>query len=398
MRELIFRLGYVPRIAVWELTLKCDMRCLHCGSFAGRPRENELTADAAQDVARQLVALGCQRVTLSGGEPTLRKDWDRIAATLITGGVRVNTISNGWSWTPEHTRRALAAGMRSVAFSVDGLEAAHDRVRAKPGAHRRVMAAVDDCVASGLSVAAVTHVNALNRTSLRVLRDELDAHGVGMWQVQIGNPQGNMEAHSDLVLEPRDLLELIPEVAAMRREGRRPTIYAGDNLGYYGKYERDLRDTGDRLCFWVGCRAGCQVMGIESNGNVKGCLSLPSSMHERDDFVEGNVRNESLEAIWSRPGAFAYNREFDVSQLQGFCRTCRFADICRGGCTWTAFARTGTRWDNPLCFYRVAVENQRWDLIPDAEVDQLQRRADTPAEDAPVASTRAALAEPVPPG
>lgn len=373
MLPLISRLGYVPRQAVWELTLRCDMRCLHCGSFAGRARDQELTPEEAQDVARQLIAAGCKRVTLSGGEPTLRKDWDRIAATLCQGGVGVNTISNGWSWSPEHTQRARAAGMRSVAFSIDGLEPAHDHVRARAGAYRKVLAAVDDCIAGGLKVAVVTHINARNRQDLPVFRDELAAHGVTMWQLQIGNPQGNMTAHQELVIQPVDLLEIVPVVAAMRREKRLPVIYAGDNLGYYGACERDLRDSGDRLCFWVGCRAGCQVLGIEANGNVKGCLSLPSSMHARDEFVEGNLRQTPLAQIWSGPDAFAYNRKFDVSQLQGFCRTCRFADICRGGCTWTAFARSGSRFDNPLCFYRVAVEHGRWDLVPDPEADPNHR-------------------------
>ena len=34
------------------------------------------------------------------------------------------------------------------------------------------------------------------------------------------------------------------------------------------------------------------VLGIESNGNVKGCLSLPSQRHGHQGYVEGNVRND----------------------------------------------------------------------------------------------------------
>jgi radical SAM protein with 4Fe4S-binding SPASM domain len=399
MIELLRRLGYYPRICVWELTLTCDMRCRHCGSFAGHPRENELSPEEAQDVARQLVELRCERLTLSGGEPTLRKDWDCIAATLSRGGVKVNMISNGWSWTPDHTKRALDAGMKNTAFSLDGMEEAHDSVRAKPGSHHRVMAAIDDCVKRGLRVAVVSHVNALNKGTLPQFREELAAHGVRLWQVQIGNPQGNMASHQDLLIKPTDLLEIVPLLAEMRsQKGKTPVIFPADNVGYYGKYERALRDTGDRVCFWVGCRAGCQVIGIESNGNIKGCLSLPSAMHNKDEFVEGNLRQASLKDIWTRPGAFAFNRQFDVASLQGFCGTCRFADICRGGCSWSAFTRTGSRFDNPLCFYRVAVENKRWDLIPDAEVDQGQGDTSPTPGEAPRRPSPLDPGDPVPMG
>ena len=45
-----------------------------------------------------------------------------------------------------------------------------------------------------------------------------------------------------------------------------------------------------------------------------------------------------------------------MTQLNGFCRTCEYAEICRGGCSWTAFSHTGDRYDNPYCYYRQAVE------------------------------------------
>jgi radical SAM protein with 4Fe4S-binding SPASM domain len=384
MIEVLKRLGYYPRFCVWELTLACDLRCQHCGSFAGKPRADELTGPEALDVARQLADMHCERLTLSGGEPTLRADWDCIARELTSRGVRVNIITNGWSWTPEHTSRAMDAGLENAAFSLDGPEAVHDRVRARQGSYQRVMAAIDDCTRRGFAASVVTHVNALNQHMLPEFRQTLHEHGVRSWQIQIGNPAGTMASHRDLVFHENDLLWLVPQLAEMKVSGpKRPTIYASDNVGYYGKFERTLRDRGASICFWIGCRAGCQVVGIESNGNVKGCLSLPSAMHAIDEFVEGNLRANTLQHIWNRKGAFSFNRDYDVSQLEGFCGTCRFNDICRGGCSWSAYCRSGSRFDNPLCFYRVAVQNERWDLIDDAEIDQARERgADVSQPDA----------------
>jgi len=364
MISLLERLGYRPRFAVWELTLACNMRCLHCGSFAGPRRADELSLDESLALADDLAALGCEKVTLGGGEPTLRPEWPQIARRLTDHGVRVNLITNGWTWTDAHVALARDAGLVNVGFSLDGFEPAHDAIR-RPGSFARVVAALDACRAGGLATSVVSHVNKKNYRDLAAFRAFLGEHGVGAWQIQLGNPSGAMGEHQELVIPPEDLLWLIPEIAALRADrDALPTVHPGDNVGYYGIHEQALRTPSrGRLDFWVGCRAGCQVLGIESNGNIKGCLSLPSARHGKDLFLEGNVRETPLPALWHRDGAFAYNRGFTEAQLGGFCAVCRYRDICRGGCAWTAYSHTANRFDNPYCFYRQAVLAQRADLL-----------------------------------
>ena len=40
-----------------------------------------------------------------------------------------------------------------------------------------------------------------------------------------------------------------------------------------------------------------------------------------DTFIEGNLRQRSLQEIWNDPDAFAYNRKFRPELLTGACRT-----------------------------------------------------------------------------
>ena len=365
MIELLERLGYYPRFCVWELTLACDLRCLHCGSHAGPRREDELGFDECMRIADELAALSCEKVTLGGGEPTLHPRWHEIGRRLSDHGVRVNVISNGWGWSKQRLEEARHAKLTNVAFSLDGFEEAHDRVR-RQGSFQRVIQAVEQCVGEGMPTSIVTHVNQLNLRQMPELRDFLAGKGIASWQLQLGIPSGTMSDHHELVIAPEELLWLVPQIAELRNDGKpQPIVCPSDNIGYYGKYEKQLRDKGAPINFWIGCRAGCQVIGIESNGNVKGCLSLPSARHGKDQFLEGNLRQDSLRDIWERPGAFAFNRNFTEEQLTGFCAKCRFRDICRGGCAWTAYSHTSNRFDNPYCFYRQAVLHQRLDLLGD---------------------------------
>lgn len=367
MIDLLKRLGYYPRFCVWELTLACDLKCRHCGSYAGARRKKELTDEEAYLVADALAAMKCEKLTLGGGEPTLRPNWHELGKRLTDQGVRVNIISNGWGFSHEHLEKAQYAGLMNVAFSLDGFEAAHDAIRRKDS-FRRVVEATDLCISNSMPVSIVTHINKLNFKDLKAFRAFLHEHRVSSWQVQLGIPSGHMCENRELVLEPQELLWLVPLIAEMRTdEIARPLVFPADNIGYFGKYEKALRDQGAEISFWIGCRAGCQVIGIESDGGLKGCLSLPSSRHGNDIFLEGSLREKSLSELWNQQNAFAFNRNFSLDQLAGFCAVCRYRDICRGGCAWTAYSHTHNRFDNPYCFYRQAVIHQRLDLLSDEQ-------------------------------
>jgi radical SAM protein with 4Fe4S-binding SPASM domain len=372
--ELLERIGYWPCYCVWELTLACNLQCRHCGSYAGARREDELSLDQCYRVADALAELRCERLTLSGGEPTLHPDWHRIGRRLTDRGVGTNIISNGYLWTDAHLEQAHEAGLTNLGFSLDGFEPAHDAVRRK-GSYARALDAIDRSVAAGWRVAVVTHINRLNADALGSFGLFLREHGVVHWQLQLGLPSGHLAANRELVIDPEQLLSIVPLVAELREHGGTAFEVVGShNVGYFGNCERVLRRTaGTPIDVWIGCRAGCHVIGIESNGNVKGCLSLPSAMHGVDRFVEGSLRDTPLAQIWRDPEKFKRNRQFDERLLGGFCAVCRYRDICRGGCAWATYSYATDRYDNPYCFYRQAVRLGRLDLLEGDEPSAQER-------------------------
>jgi radical SAM protein with 4Fe4S-binding SPASM domain len=357
MRELLDRIGYIPRRGVWELTLRCNLRCLHCGSRAGAPRGDELSDEETLHLVDQLADLGMRSCTLSGGEPLLRDNWPQIAERFVKRGVRVNMISNGLNASRETIRRMKDVGFANYGVSIDGSEASHDHVRGRPGSYKAAMQALENCQAEDFPAACVSHVNTRNYEELESLAETLCAAGVRDWQVQFGRPMGNLSDHLDLVCKPETVLDLLPRLGKLfRKFESRMRVYASDSLGYYSDDEELFRGGRSIAGVWSGCLAGVRVIGIEANGNIKGCLSM-----QTDQFVEGNIRTESLETIWTKPGNFRYTRGFTMAQLGPGCHECDLADVCRGGCSWTAWmegGRTGT-FDNPYCFYRQAKRLQR---------------------------------------
>lgn len=356
---------YAPIYVVWELTLACDHACTHCGSRAGVARERELSTAEAVAVAGQLAAAGTREVILIGGEAYLHDGFLDVIRALVAGGVTVGLTTGGRGVTAELATAMRAAGLGQASVSIDGLEATHDRMRHRRGSFADALAALDHLRAAGVAITANTNVNRLNRGDLEALYEVLRARGVVGWQVQLTAPLGRAADRVAMILQPWDLLDVVPRIAALKQRARGDgvTIMPGNNLGYFGPEETLLRSlrAGDRD-HWHGCQAGKYVMGIESDGAVKGCPSLQTA-----HYVGGNLRERALAAIWKDAPELTWNRGRTVDALWGFCRTCDFAEDCLGGCTFTAHAILGRPGNNPYCHYRartLAKRGQRERLVP----------------------------------
>lgn len=339
-----------PHYVVWELTLKCDLACRHCGSRAGRARASELSLDEAREVVRQLAELGTEEVAFIGGEAYLHPDWLEIVRAVRAAGIRATMTSGARALDRETCQAAAEAGMVAVSVSIDGLESTHDTLRAVPGSWAAAMQALDNLREAGIVPIANTQINRLNLPELEALAELLFAKGIRGWQTQMTGPMGRAADRPEWLLQPFEVLALFEVLARVgtRAVEEGVTLNSGNNLGYYGPYERWLRREP-----YGGCGAGGHVLGIESNGDVKGCPSLPSG-----PYVGANVREHSLEEIWNQNSQVGFTRGRGVEELWGRCEGCYYAEICRGGCSWTAHTALGRRGNMPWCHHR-ALELQR---------------------------------------
>jgi radical SAM protein with 4Fe4S-binding SPASM domain len=345
---------YRPIYAVWEITLACDLACRHCGSRAGRERPDELTLAEALDLVDQMAELGVKEVSLIGGEAYLRADWLEIIRALRKYGIAVSTTSGGRGLTREVVAQAKAAGLQAASISIDGDEVTHDRLRGVAGSHRAALAALQSLREEGVRSSCNTQVNRLTVPVLDDVLDRIAAAGVTSWQIQLTGPIGRAADEPDVLLQPYDLLGVIPRLAALkqRAETMGVRVFPGNNVGYFGPYESILRGQYFRG-HGGSCGAGKVTLGIEANGAIKGCPSLPTG-----PYTGGNIRDARLKDIWERAEALRFTRERTVEALWGFCRTCYYAEECLSGCTWTSHTTLGKPGNNPFCHHR-ALEHER---------------------------------------
>jgi len=339
---------------VWELTLACDLACKHCGSRAGRRRPAELTTAECLRLVDDLAALGARDVGLIGGETYLRPDWTEIIAAIRSAGMDCAIQTGGRNLTEERVRAAASAGPQSAGLSIDGLRDVHDFLRGREGSFDATFLALARLRDHGIKTSVNTQINSLSMPQLPEVMERIIDAGVTNWQLALTVAMGNAADRPELLIQPYELLTLMPVLATLHASARDRgvVLQPSNNIGYFGPFESQMRSgTGDDL-HWSGCSAGDNVMGIEADGTIKGCPGLPSP------YAGGNVRDQSLRQIWLESRALAFTRTRTTDDLWGFCRTCYYASVCMGGCTWTAHSLFGKPGNNPLCHHR-AIEMDR---------------------------------------
>ncbi|MDQ6718798.1 MAG: GTP 3',8-cyclase MoaA [Gemmatimonadota bacterium] len=120
------RINYL-RISVTD---KCNFRCLYCMPEEGLqwlPKADLLTYEEITDVVRQMVPLGVTRLRITGGEPLIRPNLDRLITQLkAIDGIEDIALSTNGVHLPKLAAALAAAGLARVNLSADSLRA--DRI------------------------------------------------------------------------------------------------------------------------------------------------------------------------------------------------------------------------------------------------------------------------------
>jgi radical SAM protein with 4Fe4S-binding SPASM domain len=338
----------IPAFVVWEITLACNLKCLHCGSRAGHRRSRELSTSECVEVVCQLAELGTREISIIGGEAFIRKDWLTLVRAIREHGIDCTMQTGGYKLSKVMLKAAADAGLQGIGVSIDGLESLHDRLRGVSGSYAEALRVLNDCRLIGLTTSVNTQITAMVKPELTDLMDVIIGAGVKYWQVALTVAMGNAVDHQEILLQPYDLATLMPLLAELHCKGRENDLLLlpGNNIGYFGPYEALWR--GPERGHYPGCPAGQNVIGLEADGTVKGCPSLATQR-----YGAGSVRDIPIAELWAEHPALQFNRNRGTDELWGFCRECYYAEVCRGGCTWTADSLFGRRGTNPYCHYRV---------------------------------------------
>jgi 12,18-didecarboxysiroheme deacetylase len=345
-------------VVVWNVTNRCNLKCLHCYAHATpAAAPDELTTAEGLALLDDLAALGAPVVLFSGGEPLLRPDLTRLIRHAVGRGMRAVISTNGTLITPRKAEELKTLGLSYVGISLDGLRKVNDRFRKVAGAFDLALAGVRNCLAAGLKVGLRFTINRRNTGEVPKIFDLMAEERIPRACFYHLVYAGRGSALIDEALRPeetRAVVDLIlTRTKALHASGHPAEVLTVDNHcdGPY-VYLRLLREDPARAA---------EVLKLlewnegNNTGRGIGCVSWDGAVHP-DQFWRhaslGNVRERKFSEIWSDPQVSLLSQLRERKKhLHGRCAACRWLAICNGNLRVRAEALTGDLWaPDPACY------------------------------------------------
>lgn len=293
------------------LTNKCNLRCPHCYMFSGIADKEELKTFEIVKLFRDFRDFGGSNVTLSGGEPTIRPDFDELVKEAFDLGLKVRVLTNGSLWN-EQKIEALSPMLDSIQISIDGYsEESNSKVRGE-GHFEKAINTIDLLLNKGVNLSiAIT-------PPYVELKDHLKDYAE--FAIDLAN---NYKDKNILVKFSEGLLN-----------GRDGCPTPSDNQDYFNSIQelrRRLHGENYEIISFAqainhdiimdNCMFG--VFAIASNGDVYMCARTA------DLKSVANVRTHSFYEIVKISKAAEQSTRIDLLRP---CRDCDIKYICGGGC------------------------------------------------------------------
>ncbi|MBU6998547.1 MAG: radical SAM protein [Theionarchaea archaeon] len=314
----------VPLHNFWlNVTNACNLRCIHCHQESGPPLENELTEKEICHVISEAQELGARHMTVSGGEPLLRKDILAILAYAYDCMEGIQLITNGTQITDE-IARVLKELNVAVQVSLDGArEETQDFIRGK-GSYRKVIEGLKTLVRVGAPVTVGMTLMSQNVHEMEEMAHLVKSLGISSLHFPILQMKGRAKQNeSQVALEDNDLIEAFKRMKDISKIGIVTTI------------EDTLRNEVEKMQRREFCGAGISMMSVSPNGNIYPCAGL----HD-DRFCGGTIREQTLKDIWETGEVFSELRSLSVLDIPE-CGECELKYICGGGCHVDRFHDSG---------------------------------------------------------
>jgi len=204
-----YKRGESIAIIQFQYNYTCNFKCVHCSikRFQGPNKARQFTIPDVKNLFKQADELGLARVTITGGEPLVFKDFGELVAAIDPQKFYINCDTNGWLLDDKKAKHIKSIGVDRVQLSLDSFDAkAHDEFRKAPGSYQRAIKAIDSALGSGLGIFIQTVVSKqrLHTDEFINFLDYFTKRDIGVF-VSYAKPVGSWEGKYDGLVDMEDM-------------------------------------------------------------------------------------------------------------------------------------------------------------------------------------------------
>lgn len=271
-----------PYLVNLEVTKRCNARCDFCACW------QVASPDELRDYVPVVKRLRPVVLSISGGEPLVRKDWFEVIRDVRPFCHYMIMVTNGALLTPEVVERLSEAGLNQLAVSLDYIDDRHDEVRKIPGLFNKISTIVPQMAADGYKVVLNTVIMESNLDHIIPLVHRAKSWGAGISFSSYCSLKRNEDGLMIRDEKIGRLEDLITELKILKRQ-----LGNIKNSNYYLDGIPDYFRRGGR----GNCRAGKNWVQVTPDGYIQPCSEWPR-ICRYDEYSQDRIPKIQCTECW----------------------------------------------------------------------------------------------------
>ena len=319
--------GYPLSSIYFYLTEGCNLKCRHCWiapKFQSEDAEwPSLDFELFKDIIQQGKKLGTRSVKLTGGEPLIHPDIDKILDYIYEEDLKLTIETNGLKCTPEIAEKIAKCKNPFISISLDGSEAEeHEWVRGVEGCFEAALTGARNLVKVGIRpqfIMSVMKKNVHQMESIVRLAEKENIESV-KYNLVTPTSRGEKMHEQGETLSIEELVKLgewventLQPSTSVRLHFSHPVVFKPFNKMF-------SQPQGKCGIF--------SIIGVLGSGKYALC-GIGESVKE---LVFGHAETDSLADIWNNNKVLEDIRNGLPKKLNGICGDCLLKNQCLGSC------------------------------------------------------------------
>jgi len=291
-----------------SVTDRCNFRCVYCmpkeifgKDYQFLPRAEILTFEEIERLVRIFVSLGVRKIRLTGGEPLVRRDLERLVEKLARIGDLDLTLTTNGSLLAQKARTLADAGLRRVTVSLDSLDdATFKRMNDADFPVAKVLAGIEAAHAAGLAPIKINMVTkrGVNESSIVPMARYFKGTGMTLRFIEFMDVGSTNGWRLDDVVPAREIVAMIDREMPIEPV---QAGYRGEVAARY-RYKDGTGEIGVISSVTQPFCADCTRARLSADGSLYTCL-FATQGHDLRALVRSGATDEeithAIAAVWT---------------------------------------------------------------------------------------------------